>query len=252
LPADSRVPVPGRILVLALSALALGGPVPAAAQEQVPVPRAAEESTATGPAVSFFSSTDLLSAWIWRGWVLHDGFAIQPAHGLSACGFTVSSWFNFASGDWAVTEHDLTVEYGRDVGAARLSAGWIHYYFPGAESNRFTQEIYAGIAWLVPLQPGVTVYRDVQAGTGTYVVASVSHDVPMWDGRATLTTGASIGYNHRLWIDASTFSDVAISLQLALPRAGRVSLTPAVMWSRALDRTHFDTKIAWGLNVTVE
>jgi hypothetical protein len=234
----------------------LAGPSAAPDVSWLPQPRTLTQAdsgpdTGNEASVFFFSETEIVSSWIWRGWVLQDGAAVQPANGFEVGNFTVSSWFNLAAAERAITEHDLTVEYGRDAGRLRLTAGWVNYFFAEAESDKVTQEVYAGVAFDSPLSPALTVFRDVQAGNGTYIVGSVSHDVSLAGG-VRLTAGLSLGYNDHLWIDGSSFSDAAVSLAVAVPRAGALSITPRVTWSRSLNDSYFQSKVAWGVTVGID
>ena len=151
--------------------------------------------------------------------MLCDSPVVQPAAWVAIGPVTVTSWSNVARSApngrrW--TEHDLTVDYSFVRGAYTISAGWINYFLIDQPSERFTNELYAGVTREGLLEPSVWVFQDVHAGSGTYVLGSVglSHEFPT--PGITLTSTLSVGYNHRLWIDASGFSDASLVVEAGI------------------------------------
>jgi len=191
------------------------------------------------------------SAFVWRGFVLHDKACLQPDLWVTLGDLTVESWVNVRSGvasDNHVNEHDLTVDYSHDVRRLTLSAGWTNYRFFGNESGQ-SNEFYAGVSADVFLQPGVQVYRSVGLGDGTYVSLSAAHEWPMGK-RATGAAQAAVGYNNHLYIDASGFSDIAITLGLTLPiPSARAALQPTLTYSRSLMPELFPSRLFGGFSV---
>ncbi len=201
--------------------------------------------------LSVGGDVNLTSAYVWRGWVLHDGACTQPDLWVKAGDFTVTSWLNVRHspmGDSRLNEHDLIVDYSHDVRRVTLSAGWTNYRFFGAESGR-TNEFYAGLRADVPLQPGVVVYQDVQEGDGTYVSLSAGQEFPLGT-RVTGTTQLAIGYNDHQYIATSGFSDVALTFKVSLPVASaRMALQPTLTYSRSLMPDVFPSRLYGGLSV---
>src|SRR5688572_14238210 len=102
---------------------------------QTPAPEPEEPA----PTVTGGVNVDLFSHYVWRGFVLTDGFAFQPSVFVSTKGLTVTSWSSWSSTDAgcfdpddcpAIREHDFTIDYTRPVGSATLSVGYINYLFP--------------------------------------------------------------------------------------------------------------------------
>jgi hypothetical protein len=212
----------------------------------------AQEPAGHEPVVRVTSETALVSAFLWRGWVVHDGFCAQPTNALHVGGLTVSSWFNLALDEPSITEHDLTVEYGRAIGRLTLTGGWIHYFFPVEETDRVTQEVYGAVAWDGPLAPALAVYHDFRVGRGTYLVLSAGHDLPLGHRPAALQVRGSIGYNHRMWIAGSTFSDAAVTVRALLAARGHVTFSPALTYSRGLNPEFAHNRVVVGLFVDIE
>ncbi len=193
----------------------------------------------------------MTGAYVWRGFVLHDGACLQPDLWAKFGGFTVTSWLNVrntVTGDNHLNEHDLIVDYSREVRVVTLSAGWTNYRIFGNQSGQ-TNEFYAGLRAGVPLQPGVQVYKDVQQGSGTYVSLSAIQEWPVGT-RATGTAQVAIGHNNHMYIDRSGFSDVAVTVKLSVPvPSARVALQPAVTYSRSLMPDQFPSRLFAALSM---
>jgi hypothetical protein len=168
---------------------------------------------------------------------------------------TVSSWMNIARRHVEhrpITEHDLTIDYSATRGAFTWSAGWINYVFPELETGRSSNELYAGFSHSSYLNPSFRVYQDVHAGTGTYVNLGVSHTYPVIGSKVTLMPSVALGYNHKQWIDTSTFSDLNMGLRLTVPGpVKRLWLAPFINYSRSLDRAVLESKTYGGLSLAV-
>jgi hypothetical protein len=180
---------------------------------------------------------------------------VQPNTWVKIDNLTISSWMNIANRHVEhrpITEHDLTADYSATRGAFTWSAGWINYVFPEVETGRYSNEFYAGFSHSSYLNPSFRVYQDVHAGTGTYVNLGVSHTYPVLTTKMTLTPSAALGYNHKQWIDVSTFSDLNMGLRLTVPGpVKRLWLAPFINYSRSLDRAVIESKAYGGLSVAV-
>ena len=222
---------------------------PATTAQDVPQP--ATEPEWRWRFVTVGADLTLTSAFVWRGFVLHDNPCLQPDLWVTLGDLTVTSWVNVRSGvadDNNVNEHDFTIDYSRDVRRLTLAAGYTNYRFFGNASGN-SNEFYAGVRADLILQPGVQVFRDVGEGTGTYVSFSAQHEWPI-GGRITGTAQAAVGYNDHLYIDGSGFSDVAITLGIALPiRSARAALQPTLTYSRSLMPGRFPSRLFGGLSV---
>ena len=82
-------------------------------------------------------------------------------------------------GQKSFNETDLTVSYACDVGKLGLTAGFIYY---GTKYTAETQELYVGASLDVPGSPALTIYRDIDAYPGTYVLLTLAHAVALKKG----------------------------------------------------------------------
>jgi len=241
-----------RLLVAAVTAaamsLVLGAAGPAAAQSAP-----ADGQPARPPAITAGASATVVSAFVWRGWVIIDEASVQPLAWVKAGGVTLTSWVNVSprnEGD-AWTEHDLTLDYTRQVGRVLVSAGYVHYFFRSFNTDRWTHECYVGAAVPGPLNPAVRIYQDIHQGSGTYVSAGVSHSVSLGTKGLSITPSAALGYNNHQWVEGSGWSDLNVGVLLALPLGGHVGASASVNYSRSLNDDWFPSKPWGGLTVIV-
>ena len=221
---------------------------------QTPAPEPEEAA----PTVTGGVNVDLFSHYVWRGFVLTDGFAVQPSVFVSTKGLTVTSWSSWSSTDAgcfdaddcpALREHDLTVDYTKPLAGASVSVGYINYLFPpyrteaakAADAVGVTNEIYGGITFTAPANPFVKAYVDVDGdddvgdtSRGTYLQFGVSQPIPLAEGKATLTPMFSLGYNFKQWIPDNDWHDANLGVKVAIP-VGRLTITPAAYVSIGLN-----------------
>jgi hypothetical protein len=209
------------------------------------------------PSVTGGVNVDLFSHYVWRGFVLTDGFAFQPSVFVSTKGLTFTSWSSWSSTDAgcfdvddcpALREHDFTVDYTRPVGMATVSVGYINYLFPplrvdaakDADQVGVTNEIYGGVTFTAPGNPFVKAFIDVDGddldniSRGTYLQFGGSHPIPLAEGKATLTPMASIGYTFKQWNTENDGQDANLGAKVAIP-LGKITITPAVYVSIGLN-----------------
>jgi len=196
----------------------------------------------------------IYSKYLWRGFVLADEVSMQPTYWVKFAGaFTVSSWMNVARKqlEGPLTEHDLTVDYSRTVAEKwTLSGGWINYVFPGLDEGSLSNELYAGVTHASFFNPTVKVYVDVHEGKGTYLNLATNHTFPLGSSGFAATPSLAFGYNHKQWIDKSAWSEANIGLKLTVPTPiKRLSLTPALYYSKALDDDNFESHFYGGIGI---
>ncbi|MBI2220306.1 MAG: hypothetical protein HYU53_03765 [Acidobacteria bacterium] len=217
----------------------------------------AQSVTAASPAAPFFAAgTDIAatSAYVWRGFV-PSGFSVQPSLWIGAGPVTVSSWMNLAEVDGLdpMTEHDLTVDYSARAAGGTISMGYINYVFPGVQAGGHSQEVYAGYAHASRFSPAVRVFHDFAEGSGTYVSAGAALPHAFGGGRWVVTGRASIGYNHRQWIDLSTWNDLNVGVTLALPViAKRLAIAPFVARSQSLNAAAVPSRWYGGVGIGIK
>jgi hypothetical protein len=184
----------------------------------------------------FGSEVALSSAYVWRGFVTTETACLQPEAWFSLRDITISTWLNV---EWigpsrlSLTEHDLTVEYGRELGSFDVSLGWVNYFFPTEETARHSNELFVTVAHAGRLSPAFALYVDPHEGSGVYGVASVGHARSVWGGSVRAAGRVGVGYNHRQWIDESGLSDVNLHLALEVPPLfGMATMEPFLAYSR--------------------
>lgn len=232
----------------ARAAAAAAAAAPDAQQPGPPTPAPPAITVQSGAEVGVYSK------YLWRGFVLADEVSMQPTYWVKFAGsLTVSSWMNVArqQSEGPLTEHDLTVDYSRTVAEKwTLSGGWINYVFPGLDEASVSNEVYAGVTHASFLNPTMKMYVDVHEGSGTYFNFSANHTFPLGSSGFAATPSLGLGYNHRQWIDNSAWSDANFGLKLTVPTPiKRLSLTPAIYYSRALDDDNFDSHFYGGIGI---
>lgn len=184
-----------RILFLIVTAMISFSPFFAAAEE-VKVP---EASPVTGSA-----SLGVYNRYIFRGYEIgQSGLVIQPSLSASYKGFSLTFWGNLDTNQrntktatfsnefkkgW--NETDITLSYTYTVDRLSLTGGYIYY---GTKYADETEELFITGAYDIISRPTLTIYRDINSYTGTYINLSFSHSVPL-NKTVALDLGASFGY----------------------------------------------------------
>jgi hypothetical protein len=250
----TAAPAAGGTLLAAATAAAQTAA--AAAQTTEPQPAATPAPEAAKFPVTGGVTFDLMSHYVWRGQLLTDDFAFQPTVWGKFGDIMVSSWSSISPDqeDGSYREHDFTVDYTRAVHPkVNLSVGYINYYFPPGDGS-FTNEFYGVAAFVAPLNPTVKAYFDVDEGSGTYLNFGISHPIPLGDSKITATPSFAIGYNFKQWIDDNTWNDANFGLKLTIPVHAKVSLAPAIYYSKGLTENYDDLipdKFYGGLTVAI-
>ncbi len=210
----------------------------------------------------FELGADVMSKYIWRGFDLYDDDnpALQPSltYTFGESGFSVNLWGSFALGERSMykdyDEIDLTLDYAFSLSdQVEMSVGFIQYgyYFGGKDvyQESTTQELYvsAGLpeAFLAPI---LTVFYDVNLGSGLYVLLEASHSFPL---SATLGLGlyAGLGYNGKQFIDESGLSDLTIGASLPIS-LGDWTIAPLVNYTFVfLDSVNEENELWFGISI---
>jgi len=224
-------------------------------QTQVqPDPGDAQEPADSQRSVTGGVDVTVNSAFVWRGFVVCDSPVVQPAVWVAIGPVTVTSWSNIArsapSGRrW--TEHDLTVDYSWTRGDYTVSAGWINYFFIDQPSERFTNELYVGVSHQGLVEPGVWVFQDVQAGSGTYILASLglTHEFRGQESSSPLpwalvtTTGCG-------WMPAGSATRASPSRRASRLRFAVLSCA-IVGYSHAFQPAGLASRFTWGISASL-
>lgn len=215
---------------------------------------ATDGAEARGFRPSFGGSLTIASAFVWRGFVLGADPALQPSVWAEIGPFTVTSWSNTyvpSPGHVRYSEHDLTVDYAREVHGTTVSFGWTNYAYPHETTGRYSNEFYAALAGGGYLTPKLQVYHDVNEGDGTYVMLAVSHEYAV-RSNITLTPLVSLGYNHHQWTDRVGFSDVTAVVTGSFPTpVPHLALQPFFGYSCGLEVTIFPRRFYGGVTLAV-
>jgi hypothetical protein len=210
------------------------------------------------------AQVDLVSRYIWRGFdLLPDNHAaIQPTFtiDLGESGFSLNVWSSFSLAQRGVFKYsdeiDVTLEYAFKVAEGwELSAGFIHYGYWFADNFKFKDhtslEVYATVARTdLPLSPTLSVYYDLNLGSGLYVTLGGSQEWKM-SKKANMEVGGLIGFNSKQYIDKTGFSDIDLYARLPLTM-GRLTLTPSLnVTMPLLDEVNEETEIWFGFSAAL-
>lgn len=189
---------------------------------------------------------DFMSKYVWRGQLLNDDYAFQPGVSMTFDKLTLGIWgsvdmTDYSDNEWEFIEYDYYLDYTTTIAeGVDLSVGVIEYYFPSGDD---TQEIYAGLAFDMPLSPSVTIYNDVDEVNGSYVSFAVGHTVEnLFETEVPMEIGASIGwgsesYNKAYWgapADDSGLNDLTVNVAFPIG-LGSWTFTPSVNYVTLLD-----------------
>ncbi|NDY42486.1 hypothetical protein G3N55_06470 [Dissulfurirhabdus thermomarina] len=247
--------------VLAATVLALG----MTAALPAPAPAAEDRPTAG-------LTVDVLSQYVWRGFALtEDSVVVQPSLTVGYRGFEANLWGNVDTdrrgalagqhlNSW--TETDATLSYTASLGPVALTGGYIYYALDGVAVDD-SEEVFAAVALDAPLNPTLTVYREVAHLPSWYVTLAVSHSVALPHGMsldlgaqaAYLVSGDRDGYpevDDRGVIHGkfNDFRDGLVSAALAIPVSPDLTVTPEVFWSFPLSADSEALTRDSGLSVT--
>jgi hypothetical protein len=175
--------------------------------EPHPSPPAEETEEEEEATFTWGADVDLVSKYVWRGFVLNDNVSIQPNVWGSAYGFTVSAWFQLATeklsdqlpGEFdedtgTVEEFDLTVSYARDFGKFSLEGGLLRYMYPGIDGVDPSNELFLTVGYDYWLAPSVGVYRDLDVES-TYFELGIGPEFEVAP-KLTLNPGVVLGIYH--------------------------------------------------------
>lgn len=245
----------------------------------------AEEAKVTGSA-----SVGVFNRYVFRGYELSNGsVVVQPAVGISYKGFSASFWGNIDSdekptqsfvpdreGQKSFNETDLTLSYTYTIDKLSLTGGYIYY---GTKYAAETEELFLTAGYDTLLKPALSIYRDINEYSGTYVNLAVAHSLPLVKN-ITLDLGASAGYfigDSEYWgtYEKSTggytgekyraFHDGMVKAGLTIPLTENISVQPLVQYwfplsakaKRTIDGNSYningklDQTLVTGVNLTL-
>ena len=137
-------------------------------------------------------SLTALSQYVWRGFELsEDSIVFQPSMTVGYKGFSANLWGNLdtdfygnvegntTSGGNNLNETDVTLAYDGSMGAIGYGVGYIYYALDDGFLDE--QEVYASLSYDTILSPSLTIYRNFAHTPGWYVLAGISHSLPLSD-----------------------------------------------------------------------
>jgi len=241
------------------------------------------------PAVTGSVGASVINKYVFRGYELSNkSVLIQPTSTVSYAGFGVTFWGNIDTreratqsfvpdnaGHSSFNETDLTLCYSHSFGILTVMPGYSYY---ATRYTNETQEVFISGALDVISKPVLTVYRDIDEYSGTYINLAVSHAfaLPVVKG-ATFDVGASAGYfvgsaNYWKTYQSSTgawtgskyanFHDGMLKAGITLPVGKHFTFQPMVQYwfplsgqaGRTVDGNnynpngHLDQTVVYGLN----
>ena len=179
------------------------------------------------------ASVDVMSSYMWRGFELHEDAAIQPSVGITYGSFGVNLWSDYNTETKEAAETDLTLNYTFAMDKLSFDIGYIYF---GLDNATDTQEVYVSIAYNMFLSPALAVYYDFDEGRGTYLEASIGHDIAVGSDM-TLSLGGSVSYNADSAYSIGGYDDfhnANVSAALSIPVNNEISITPMIAYSTDL------------------
>ncbi|MBI2570365.1 MAG: hypothetical protein HYV63_25480 [Candidatus Schekmanbacteria bacterium] len=200
----------------------------------------AEESS---PAVSVDAA--VFSSYLWRGQVLNDEAALQPALTVSKSGLSINLWHSMdltsradAKGDFS--EMDLTLAYGRSFDAVGINGGLAYYTFPGPGKGAQGIEAFLSLSAAVPASPAVAVYYGFNGLQGVYASLSLGHSFSFSE-KYGLALGVTAGYGtdkyNKLYfgVDENRMNDVTASATFSAGVTDALTVKPILQYTVLVD-----------------
>jgi hypothetical protein len=168
------------------------------------------KAPASGPAIAAGGNLTYASAYVWRGFEEHNKPVLQPSAWVSVGPVAVESWMSVETdgSDLRLAEHDISLTYTYETERASFTAGFLNYLFSDNPGDDFEahNELTASVTGNVLLSPTIEFFKNVSSGGGAYASATVSYPYEVAPG-ATISAEAALGYNHKIWVAESGFSD---------------------------------------------
>jgi hypothetical protein len=218
------------------------------AQGSIPVPAAVQ--TQSGLHAEWTSEVLVSNNSVWRGFLSNRTATLQPSVtlGVGAFSLTSTTVLEF-DGHYCWKEHDLQLSFTRPLTKRiSLTSGYINYAYPAADKDRFANEFFAGIALEGRTGLRLQTFQDVGLSSGTYMSGEVSRS---WRSAARfpIRVAASVGFNRKLFIPASTFSDAVFTVSTEIPVRSGVRISPQMGYSKGLNRQYFRDYFSAGLRI---
>ncbi len=209
----------------------------------------AQESPPRRTSITWSADTSYFSAYVWRGFEDYNGGSWQNTFRLGWKSVQASWWLESGmqhDGLMEAREHDFDLHLTRRFRGNSLSAGYTAYCVLLTDNT--SHEIYATLSKGTRYVGTLGVYQSIGAPDGTYFSGTLTHSLKLnsgWD----LELASSLGFNRRMYIDASTFSDATLNVTFVHPTRSGIALSPAFGVSKGLDSRHFYDHIYAGVTL---
>jgi hypothetical protein len=199
-------------------------------------------------------NTSFYSKYVWRGLELSkNSLVIFPSATIGYKGFAANVWLdldtNFGNPrpgknkEFKLQETDLTLTYSNVLKPLKMNYtfGWIYYDTDGFYGDTPTknQELFATLAFDLPLKPTLSVYSEIETGTAWYVSLTLSHDFKVYRDWA-LGVGGSASYLYNQAEGFSHLHDANLFTGLTIPVCKYFSITPKIQYSFPLNSSASD------------
>lgn len=216
-----------------------------------PTPISAPSQNDAG--VRFNWSAEVLASnnVVWRGFLSNRTGTLQPSVTLDVGEFSVTSTSVIEfDGQSYWKEHDLLVSYSKPLSRrVSVTSGYTNYAYASLDKDRFAHEFFTGITIQGVTEASFQAFQDVGLSSGTYLSAGLSHSFRS-RSRFPLESSTTIGFNRKLFIPVSTFSDAAVTFSTGIPLRTGITLTPQIGYSRGLNRRYFDSYLTAGVRLS--
>lgn len=185
---------------------------------------------AAEPVVTAGAELDVLSNYVWRGFVYSGrdsmgGAVVWPSAWVSAHGFTASIFGNYdRNWDPGWNEYDLTLTYERAVRNLSLAGTYTRYVYYSGDEKAATSEVIGRIGYAVgPGEIFTTHAFDVESYRGAYYMEAGYGIERELDARSTLAVDASIAF-WPTFIDKYTAEGSGYAEHITDGRVGPIAL----------------------------
>jgi hypothetical protein len=216
------LPVALAALTVTLIAMPAAAQTPAASQAPAPA-QPAQSSASAASLFAFGGEAVAASSYVWRGFPESDHVCFQPDAWISVGPVSLEAWMNLEAVDGRLhnAEYDLIVMYTREFPHATVAGGLANYFFDEPDVGRERHsELALTVATDFPLNPSFEAYSSLSAERGAYLSGALSHPFRLGAHTVASLEGA-VGYNHKMWVEESGFSDVRASVILTFERPAR-------------------------------
>ncbi len=222
---------------------------------------------AAGP-IDLAAEASVLSSYQFRGSPYNDDPVLQPSITAGYAGFSFNLWGNidltdFNDKEYSLNELDYTLAWTQSLPFGEFTAGAAIYSYPGVEGEETTTELMAGFESNLPLNPSLTLFRDIDKADGMYALLEAGGAIPTGT-LASIDVSASLGWGsqeHNVYYYEipglnGVFTDAAVTIGLPFGIGETFSVAPTASYILRIDkkmRDTFDTGcFVWGLTVAGE